>query len=33
MASTNQIIKYTIIPKNDKEDYKNNFQLSLKLLL
>ena len=30
MASTNQIIKYTIIPRNDKEDYKNNFQLSLK---
>lgn len=30
MSSTNNIIKYTIIPRNDKEDYKSNFQLSLK---
>ena len=30
MAKTDKVIKYTIIPKNDDEDYDKNFKLSLK---
>ena len=30
MAKSEKVIKYTIIPKNEKEDYDKNFRLSLK---
>ena len=29
MKEKGQIIKYTIVPRNDKDDYDSNFRLSL----